>query len=74
MVVEQVPSVEDVAALRGVSKEWKAYVDGTFVTYWVQRLSVGEQFAASSRAGLWILERIADDRGFLACGLSSFGS
>lgn len=65
LVVEQMSSVEDLATLRQVSRMWRDSVDASFITNWAQRLSVGEQFAASSNAGLWILEQCANGRGSL---------
>jgi hypothetical protein len=61
-VVEQVSSADDLAALRRVSRAWEDRVDG-FLARWVKRLPEGEQFAASKRAGLWILESNRDGMG-----------
>jgi hypothetical protein len=61
-VVEQVSSADDLAALRRVSYAWRCHVDG-FLARWVKRLPEGEQFAASKRAGLWILESNRDGMG-----------
>jgi hypothetical protein len=58
-VVEQVSSADDLAALRRVSRAWRCRVDG-LLARWVRRLPKGEQFAASERAGLWILESNRD--------------
>jgi hypothetical protein len=59
VVVEQVSLADDLAALRQVSYAWRCRVDG-LLARWVRLLPKGEQFAASERAGLWILESNRD--------------
>jgi hypothetical protein len=62
-VVEQVSSADDLITLRRVSRAWRCRVDG-LLARWVKLLPEGEQFAASERAGLWILERNRDGMGY----------
>jgi hypothetical protein len=57
--VVQASSVEDLAALRRVSRTWHHIVDAS-LTNWVRQLPVGEQLAASTGARLWILRHFAD--------------
>jgi hypothetical protein len=59
VVVEQVSSADDLAALRQVSHAWRDRVDGLLASL-VKLLPEGEQFAASERAGLWILDSNRD--------------
>lgn len=64
MIVVQLSSAEDLAALRQVSSTFCRIVDGT-LRKWAEHLPEGERFATNTETGLWILQKAADGMGVL---------